>query len=314
MNKTSNIDRFLTLIVLLIITQSGNAEQSRAAEICSAYSQEEKPKGSTQTEIPFADGLVWTASKNGLTNYLYGTIHTQDQRATKFPPTVRLGIFRSQHYLMEIKLSEESNRIFRDAMFDEHEGVLASGLEPELVNLLREQLTHYGFSANDADNIKPWAAFSTIGSPKPIRQPSLDQVLMNFAQSRGIEVIGIESMQDLVASLSSIRTDDQLEILRDTICNRSNIIRDSQDLVFMHMRDDLEGIVRFSEGPHRDEAVFERYMKIMVLDRNQRMLQRILPYMEQGGAFVAVGALHLPGKNGLLALLEKAGFEIRNLK
>ena len=43
------------------------------------------------------------------------------------------------------------------------------------------------------------------------------------------------------------------------------------------------------------------------------MVERILPYLERGGAFVAVGALHLPGDDGILSLLEKRGIRVRAL-
>ncbi len=34
------------------------------------------------------------------------------------------------------------------------------------------------------------------------------------------------------------------------------------------------------------------------------------PLLEEGGLFIAVGALHLPGKKGLVALLREAGYTV----
>ena len=48
-------------------------------------------------------------------------------------------------------------------------------------------------------------------------------------------------------------------------------------------------------------------------ERNLRMLNRALPLLEEGCTFIAVGALHLPGEKGLLALIEAAGFDVRPL-
>jgi uncharacterized protein YbaP (TraB family) len=36
-------------------------------------------------------------------------------------------------------------------------------------------------------------------------------------------------------------------------------------------------------------------------------------FLQQGACFVAVGALHLPGDNGLLQQLERAGFEVQRI-
>jgi hypothetical protein len=38
------------------------------------------------------------------------------------------------------------------------------------------------------------------------------------------------------------------------------------------------------------------------------MAQRIIPYLEQGNSFIAVGALHLAGPRGILALLRQSGY------
>lgn len=40
------------------------------------------------------------------------------------------------------------------------------------------------------------------------------------------------------------------------------------------------------------------------------MLSVAEPLLTQGGAFIAVGALHLPGKQGLVALLRQAGYAV----
>ncbi|MEM9220916.1 MAG: TraB/GumN family protein [Pseudomonadota bacterium] len=48
----------------------------------------------------------------------------------------------------------------------------------------------------------------------------------------------------------------------------------------------------------------------LVVKRNRRMLERAMPYLERGGAVIAVGALHLVGKEGLVELLREAGFTV----
>ena len=282
-------------------------------QACAPFTKDLPKSAENFDNYPFTDSLIWKAEKNDKANYVYGTIHTQDQFATRFPHQIRLAIFQSNTYLMEIKLSHESNAVFQQAMFYDNGISLEEKFDPVLINILGNQLAEYGYKNSDAKRIKPWAAFSTIGSPKPIRSPSLDQVLMNFAQSRGLEVIGIETMQELVDTLSSIPEQDQLIILADTVCNRAEIIAKTKDLVDMHMRNDMLGIVKFNEQPHQDEALFERFMQTMVYDRNVRMVERVLPYFEQGKSVMAVGALHLPGEKGILSLLEQNGFTLTPL-
>jgi uncharacterized protein YbaP (TraB family) len=44
------------------------------------------------------------------------------------------------------------------------------------------------------------------------------------------------------------------------------------------------------------------------------MRDRALPLLRQGSAFIAVGAAHLPGKEGLLRLLEEEGYRIEMIE
>ena len=48
----------------------------------------------------------------------------------------------------------------------------------------------------------------------------------------------------------------------------------------------------------------------MVTARNRTMAERAMPFIDAGGAFIAVGALHLPGEEGLIELLRKKGYRV----
>ncbi|MEX2516097.1 MAG: TraB/GumN family protein, partial [Gammaproteobacteria bacterium] len=58
------------------------------------------------------------------------------------------------------------------------------------------------------------------------------------------------------------------------------------------------------------EAVFDRFMQRVLYDRNKKLLAKIRPALDEGGYFIAVGALHLPDERGLLQALADAGYQI----
>jgi len=75
----------------------------------------------------------------------------------------------------------------------------------------------------------------------------------------------------------------------------------------------LTRVNAFSRQTHFDEDIFDRYIQGILYDRNERMLDRIIPYLKDGSAFIAVGALHLAGEKGLLQMLKKKKYIITQI-
>ena len=55
---------------------------------------------------------------------------------------------------------------------------------------------------------------------------------------------------------------------------------------------------------------FAGFQEKLLTDRNIKMRATAEPLLEQGRVFIAIGALHLPGKQGLVALLREAGYTV----
>ena len=52
------------------------------------------------------------------------------------------------------------------------------------------------------------------------------------------------------------------------------------------------------------------FLRALLVGRNEVMMERAAPLLAKGGAFIAVGALHLPGKGGLVERARAAGYEV----
>lgn len=262
----------------------------------------------------FKKGLLWEVkTPEGKINYLFGTIHSQDYAVSSIPPKVRLALATSKSLIIETIPNEAANQDFFKMMYFKDKQRLDDLLEPELFAALSIKLQDYGVAKKDINLVKPWAAFSLIGRPKPVRAPTIESNLFQVAQNRMLQVKSLETMEEILTPLDELAMNDQLIILKDTICNHGQIISDTKKLVDLYINRDLQGMIDFNNQTHYDEGVFERFMQGILYDRNIRMLKRIEKEFKTGNAFVAVGATHLADKNGLLNELSKKLYTITQI-
>lgn len=307
----------LCLLCLMINSPPAQAEShaiGQLAKTCEPFRAVIDKTGNDTPELNttrFKKGLLWKIENpEGLTNYLFGTMHSQDYAISRIPPPVRLALAKSKTLLIETIPNEEANQAFLNNMYFKDKQRLDTLLEPELLDAFTTIIQDYGVAKEHANFVKPWAGFSLIGRPKPVRAPTLESNLLQVAQQSMLNVKSLETMEEIISSLDGLAIDDQITILKDTICNHSQIIRDTKILVDLYLNRDLDGMVKFNKQPHRDEAVFKRFIERVLYQRNNRMLSRIENEFKQGGIFVAVGASHLADEKGLLNQLFNLGYTI----
>ena len=74
---------------------------------------------------------------------------------------------------------------------------------------------------------------------------------------------------------------------------------------------DLGALVELQQQfMYAETDIDDRFMAALVDKRNQRMVQRMQGLLAEGNAFIAIGALHLPGEKGVLHLLEQQGYSV----
>jgi hypothetical protein len=311
-------ESMLNLFFLLLLTAGVFISNSIAGEsspvLCEHYRQDHNQSAhntKAREDIPYGNGLLWEIrNPDDDISYIFGTMHSQDRKVTAIPPPVRLALQKSRIILMEVVPDQQAQQEFIESIYFMDESNLQSLLDREIYEALVNTIADYGVPDENVSQLKPWAAFTLIGRPRPVNAMSQEQVLMQLALNSNKTIAGLETMAELAVVLDKIPIDDQIVILNDTVCNHTDIIKQTRDLVDMYLERDLAGIVIFNEQPHYDEAIFERFMQRILYDRNQRMMERIEPYLQQGGTFIAVGASHLPDEKGLLKLLENKGYKI----
>ena len=310
------------LIAFTLLLKVTSAYPAALEELCNEYRQDREDKitqkagHNKEQHDEFSTGLLWKiGTDTGKSNYLFGTMHSQDRAVTQFPPGVRLALAQSHFLIIESIINDESNKIFLDSIFfpekeEQDKQKLSDLIEAPIYQYLEETLPDYGVPLEKLPKLKPWAAFTLMGRPKPVNAATLDMVLIQTARSLNKPIISLETMEELLEPMENLSINDQITILNDTVCNHKQIIRNSWELVQLYLARDLAGMMAFSDQPHFDEGVFNRYIQGILYKRNERMLERIIPYLNDGSAFIAVGALHLAGENGLLRVLKNKNYHV----
>jgi uncharacterized protein len=164
-----------------------------------------------------------------------------------------------------------------------------------------------------AEIMKPWAAASVLSLPAPVTGEVLDQVLFQRAQKDGKPLHGLETIAEQPAVFDGLPLGEQIALLRDTVDQFAGIDAMQAELLAAYKRQDLAALMAINQAAMAtgDPRLARDFQRRLILDRNRRMAERMETYLRQGGAFVAVGALHLPGEQGLLRLIEQRGYSLR---
>jgi len=257
--------------------------------------------------------LLWKVERSGLRpSYVFATINSEDPRVARLPPAVVRAFQLSDAFAMEMIPDRASLSRMSAAMF------IASG--PDLKSMLGEDhfnkaaalVSRYGITPQVLLKIKPWVVFTALTMPKPQDGIFLDVVLYGAALSDGKNVHGLETADEQLSIFEGIRLDDQVAILKDVIDHYSIFSRINKEMVRRYTRGDLSGVAALQDEylATDNQRLIHEFKQHMIDDRNLRIVNRILPRIEEQNAFIAIDAGLLPGNQGVLHLLRQRGYRI----
>lgn len=122
---------------------------------------------------------------------------------------------------------------------------------------------------------------------------------------------GLETMDEQLQVFDGLPIQDQVQLLREALKYQSHNAEQMDQLMKAYLNRDLAALAAVSDQyQSRAGSAYDKLMDRLLAKRNHRMLERMQPRLIEGSAFIAVGALHLPGREGLLTLLENNGYRV----
>jgi uncharacterized protein YbaP (TraB family) len=171
-----------------------------------------------------------------------------------------------------------------------------------------------------ANRMQPWMLAAAIArsnceiAAASSGSPVLDKLIVDKASSEGKKLESLESVEDQFASIASIPRDFHVNALAD-LAELGGLADDiSETTKILYLEGDTATILplvrSFSPRAYAGKGSSE-FQELLIEKRNLVMVERAGPILENGGAFIAIGALHLPGDKGVVELLRGAGYSVQ---
>ena len=275
-------------------------------------------------------GLLWRIDKPGVApSYLFGTIHATDERAIALAReaathirgakvvATELGGPLDKAAVAEIGANLMVKAIARDV--DTFEGISSPNDRAAVEKFLAER----GINPEIAHHMRLWfLAAATVEPPCELQRqamdlPVVDNLIAQTAKDLGVKVAAIETMDEqseILASLDSslaatllVSAATKPAVNDDVYATLLSLYAEKRPVEMLPVID-ASGVLTKKEIEAEDA-----FSAHLLGERNAVMAERIQPMIAEGGAFIAVGALHLSGKGGLIALLRQQGLTLTPL-
>lgn len=274
---------------------------------------------------PNADGLVWRVEFGGASSLMAGTLHTAPLSAQ---PWLSAGLERARLVMVEVAADQATEDAALGALMAE--GFLSAAPEgagwadgADLAALI-PALTSRGMPAQIARQVRAWAVPLLLALPGCATggPPGMDAELVAAAMARGVPVKGLETAAEQIGAFAELARADAVALARAVIED------DAEAPATFALMDRLyaAGNVVWSLEMARWAAVedtdqpraaaaraFAAFEEAVIARRNHLMATRATPELRRGGVVLAVGALHLPGPEGLIELLRREGARVTRL-
>jgi uncharacterized protein len=258
-------------------------------------------------------GLFWKLeSPTGKTSYLFGTIHTDDNRVSELSPSVLEAMKTVDMFMMEAEPSQDPSSLMLA------EGNVAELLTSDEFDKVRELADFHVMHMGAAMKMKPWLLAVIFDLPKPQTEFSQDNLLMTKSEDFGKQIKGLETSKEHFGIMDSFSKDEQLVMLRAVLKRTPEQKEaDFEKLLAAYLDGDSDKLSALDEqitGGMLPKELWAKMRKSLLDDRNVKMAERAIPMATEKPIFMAVGASHLAGDNGLIAAFKKAGFKLSALK
>jgi uncharacterized protein YbaP (TraB family) len=252
--------------------------------------------------------LLYEVKKDGFqTTYLYGTIHLIPDSLFLFTKKLKKIISQSDEMIFEITDFSDNESLTKMLKSESNSFDIFSKVQ-------QDSVLNWGAQLIDSDTASFRRIFEYLKPINLLQLPtmkalqehavSVDLALMKFADEKGI----VKSELETVAFQLELLNDLPDSVLAEMILSAMRQSKDSDQLqaklLHLYQIQDIEGLANLLNESDETSA----FLDDLIGKRNNKWLPKIIEKSKNKSCFVAVGAGHLGGKDGLISLFQQAGF------
>jgi uncharacterized protein len=264
--------------------------------------------------------FIWKISGKQNAIYLVGSIHMLTKDYYPLNPALDTAFKESDLLVEEADLGEmlgaeaQMSVLLRGRLPSDQ--TLEKVVSPETYAQVSKHVTAHGLPIELLKQFKPWMLalmIETFEWQKAGFDPSLglDKHFYDRAQTDSKTIQGLETADYQISLFDSMTAQQQDRLLSDTLKSIDTEMSSIAKLTEAWKAGDTATIERIVLADLKQDAVM--YQRLLV-ERNQNWLPKLEAlFTRSARAFVVVGAAHLVGPDGLLAMLKSKGYTVEQL-
>jgi uncharacterized protein YbaP (TraB family) len=260
------------------------------------------------------NSLLWEISGKGLKqkSYLFGTFHLMCRSDIQFSSQLKTAVTNANEIYMELDMDDPAVMLGGMLMMNMKDGKKLKDLytpaEYEKVSSFFRDSLHTPL--NFLEGIKPYFLVAMM-YPKmmPCKSVSgVEEELMKLAKQSKKDIKGLETLEFQAAVFDTIPYEQQAKELLKSIDSLATYTVYFDSMVQVYKSQQLDKMEKLFND---EEFGMDEYQDILLDNRNKNWVNQLKTIMKKESVFVAVGAGHLVGEKGLIALLKKEGYTLK---
>ncbi len=278
--------------------------------------------------VPTEKSVFWEISGNGLkkSSYLYGTIHLIPKENFSIPAVVQHALGDAKQVAFEIDMKEMTN--IRTQMSLITKSFMAGGktlkdlLSAEDYALVKAKMEEKGLPGGMFERMKPMflSTLFSSGDDKGTSaassggMTSVEMELYGISKRRKLESTGLETAAYQMSIFDSIPYEAQAKMLVDGLRNVDQHADGEGELDTMLKLYHDQDITAMQSMISDVQYGMSNYEDILLNQRNRNWIPIMSRLMREKPTIFAVGAGHLGGASGVVALLRKQGYRVESAR